>query len=291
MNKESIVAIRVLPSDKHTFKTEQDFKFFIENTMISRGGLYYFPNSMMKCQPNTLVLFQYDGMVRAVGVLLSAQKTSVVDERGIAYAGYYRFDTSTLKYLSCPIDVATMKTAYPSFLTFNQSKQIIPLQYLDRILSIIHPDFYLNDEELFLLEEIEQELENIVYEGIVKEAIVKCRVNQNVFRDKLLSKYSRCCLCGVENPKLLVASHIKPWSASESIEKLDIDNGLLMCPNHDKLFDNGLISFDDNGDIIISKYLTETDKIFMNVHNDMWITLSNKNKKYLEYHRAYVFKE
>ena len=53
--------------------------------------------------------------------------------------------------------------------------------------------------------------------------------------------------------ELLVASHIKPWSISDANEKLDIHNGLLMCPNHDKLFDRGYISFDDTGRILISE--------------------------------------
>ena len=54
----------------------------------------------------------------------------------------------------------------------------------------------------------------------------------------MLKKYhSKCCLCGVDDDALLVASHIKPWAKSDEHEKLDLDNGLLLCPNHDKLFD------------------------------------------------------
>ena len=99
MDKDIITSIRILPSDKTTFSKESDFRFFIENTMIARGGDYYFPNLMMNCPKNTLVLFQYDGIVRAIGVLINFAKTSVVDERGVEYAGYYRFDTDTLMYL------------------------------------------------------------------------------------------------------------------------------------------------------------------------------------------------
>ena len=59
--------------------------------------------------------------------------------------------------------------------------------------------------------------------------------------------------------ELLVASHIKPWSISDANEKLDIHNGLLMCPNHDKLFDRGYISFDDTGRILISEKLDDNN--------------------------------
>ena len=65
----------------------------------------------------------------------------------------------------------------------------------------------------------------------------------------------------VSDPKFLIASHIKPWACSESGEKLDIDNGLLLCPNHDALFDSGYISFDENGVIMISEHLKRDDAI------------------------------
>ena len=56
-------------------------------------------------------------------------------------------------------------------------------------------------------------------------AFVKTRVNQSVFRERLLKKYHTCCLCKVENQALLTASHIKPWAASSADEKLDAENG------------------------------------------------------------------
>lgn len=115
------------------------------------------------------------------------------------------------------------------------------------------------------------------------------RINQGIFRDLLLKKYNRCCLCEVENPTLLIASHIKPWVESEPEEKLDVDNGFLMCPNHDKLFDKGYITFDDDGKIIISDRLTENDRVFLNVNSRMHIELTESNKKYLKFHRENVF--
>lgn len=62
-----------------------------------------------------------------------------------------------------------------------------------------------------------------------------------------------------------------------------------MCPNHDRLFDQGWISFDDNGKIIIADEMSQEDRIFMNVNKDMKITLSEKNKIYLQYHRSNIF--
>ena len=115
-------------------------------------------------------------------------------------------------------------------------------------------------------------------------------MNQGIFRDLLLEKYSHCSLCQVSNKELLIASHIKPWSKSESIEKLDRNNGFLLCPNHDRLFDKGYISFKDDGSIMISGNLSEIDRIFTNVRPDMSIELTIDNKRYLQYHREHIFK-
>ena len=100
---------------------------------------------------------------------------------------------------------------------------------------------------------LDEEIEEKHLQGKDRETFIKARVNQGVFRDQLIRKYHKCCLCGVDSPDLLIASHIKPWAVSEPEEKLSLDNGLLLCPNHDKVFDQGFISFDDKGEILISK--------------------------------------
>lgn len=139
--------------------------------------------------------------------------------------------------------------------------------------------------ELKVDQEIIDEIESSNLVGLEKEALVRVRVNQGFFRDKLLKKYNKCCLCNVKCKKLLIASHIKPWAASNKNEKLDENNGFLLCPNHDALFDKGFITFEDDGTIKISELLSEQDKLFLNVKNDMKIILNDENKKYLEYHR------
>ena len=127
-------------------------------------------------------------------------------------------------------------------------------------------------------------------EGFDRESVVKIRINQSDFRRRLLQRYEGCCLCGLGDKNLLVASHIKPWAASDGKEKTDINNGLLLCPNHDKLFDQGYISFDENGGIIISDMIAEEDRMRLNIHSDDEIKICEANKKYLLYHRNNIFK-
>lgn len=122
-------------------------------------------------------------------------------------------------------------------------------------------------------------------EGKEKEAVVKTRINQGVFRKKLLKKYKKCCLCNISTENLLIASHIKPWSECTAIEKLDENNGLLLCPNHDKLFDSNLISFESNGKIKISDKLSPDDYKDLSLAKDLSIEVTSENERYFRYHR------
>ncbi len=116
------------------------------------------------------------------------------------------------------------------------------------------------------------------------------RVQQSAFRDKLLKKECRCQLCEIDNETFLIASHIKPWKNSILFEKVDINNGLLLCPNHDKLFDLGYISFSDTGMIIISERLTKDLFKSFNIEENLKINVNKKTLKYIQYHREHIFK-
>lgn len=291
INENNIDDIRILTHNTAEFETEADFKSYFEETLKKREGKYYrkSSNNIIK-KPNTLVLFHYAKEIRAIGVLTESRKyenekkEEFKDERGKYYGAYYKFNVETLRYLDHPINRDTMRSIYPDFSDFNQatSNISIPIKCLDKLIDAIGGSV--------LAEKIVNELTNVNCEGREKEAIVKIRVNQNIFREKLLNKYSKCCVCGMENKNFLIASHIKSWADSNSAEKLDINNGFLMCPNHDKLFDTHFISFDDNGSILISSKLNQIDRLLLNVHTDNSISLTAENKKYLEYHRKKFIK-
>jgi hypothetical protein len=73
-------------------------------------------------------------------------------------------------------------------------------------------------------------------------ALVNSRIGQGPFRDNLLTYWSsKCVVTGLSEPKLLTASHIKPWRDSNNKERLDLHNGLLLSPSYDALFDKGFI--------------------------------------------------
>lgn len=117
-----------------------------------------------------------------------------------------------------------------------------------------------------------------------REQIAKIRIGQNLFREKLLRLHKKCMICGLKTSSLLRASHIKKWSKSENIERLDERNGLLLCALHDSLFDSGLISFSDKGEIIISKLLDKEDVEILKII-DTKIAIEKENIPYLNWHR------
>lgn len=83
------------------------------------------------------------------------------------------------------------------------------------------------------------------------------RIGQDYFRNEVIKACNgRCVVTEVEDTNLLIASHIKPWALSSDDEKMDGNNGLLLAPHLDKLFDKGLITFSENGKIIISGKLS-----------------------------------
>ncbi len=145
-----------------------------------------------------------------------------------------------------------------------------------------------NEDSNIRIAKIESGISDLI--GDVKEVLISARVNQDKFRENLLKRNKHCCLCYVNNNKLLIASHIKPWSLSDGNEKLDENNGLLLCPNHDKLFDTGMISFDDDGKIIISNEMDNVNCINMNIREDMKIEGIENKREYMKYHRENIFK-
>ncbi|MBK8626268.1 MAG: HNH endonuclease [Saprospiraceae bacterium] len=126
----------------------------------------------------------------------------------------------------------------------------------------------------------------------IREAITKIRIGQSQFRNDLLSsERNNCFVTGISNPNLLIASHIKPWKDSNNQERLDPNNGILLTPTFDKLFDKFLITFNENGNIVWSKNRIDEDtrnkliQAYPNI-DELSIVINENNQTYIEYHRA-----
>ena len=134
--------------------------------------------------------------------------------------------------------------------------------------------------------------------GTEKEVVVKQRVNQRFFRESVLASYGNaCCMTGLSNPELLIASHIKPWKDSQDAEKTNPKNVLCLNALHDKAFDRGFITVSNKYKIIVSDSITDiysgeaVEKYFSGLSRKE-IRLPEKflpEKEFLEYHNECVF--
>ncbi|MBQ2901305.1 MAG: HNH endonuclease [Agathobacter sp.] len=125
-----------------------------------------------------------------------------------------------------------------------------------------------------------------------KETIIKARVGQGKYRKQLLDKYdNKCIITGISQNKLLIASHIKPWAICNNDERIDVENGLILCANMDRLFDSGLITFRADGKMFVSSFVSEDNKNRLNISNDIVVDLhaSDRLLDYLEYHRDVLY--
>jgi putative restriction endonuclease len=134
------------------------------------------------------------------------------------------------------------------------------------------------------------------FSGRDKISTVKTRVDQNLFRKNVLEAYEyRCCITGLEEPALLVASHILPWSHSIE-QRLNPSNGLCLSSLHDKAFDRGLITFDDKLRLVLSKKIKQLKS---SIYVENFEKYENKkistpikhspDKEHLAYHRNNIF--
>jgi hypothetical protein len=126
---------------------------------------------------------------------------------------------------------------------------------------------------------------------VEKLQLVKSRRGQGQFRHNVLLREPRCRVTGISDPIHLRASHIKPWSKSNDQEKIDGNNGLMLAPHIDHLFDSGWISFSDEGALLGSpKCPSEIFAAFGVSHSQNVGVFSIEQKEYLAFHRENIFR-
>ena len=137
-------------------------------------------------------------------------------------------------------------------------------------------------------EEIEQHLSSFAHEPeTTRQAVIEARRGQGPFRQTLKKLWrSRCAATPCNIIGILQASHIKPWREASNRQRLDPFNGLLLTPNLHAAFDSGLISFRDDGNILLSQSLTPANAEAIGLHSGMCLhQVFSENKLYLDYHR------
>jgi hypothetical protein len=127
-----------------------------------------------------------------------------------------------------------------------------------------------------------------------REELVLARRGQGKFRARVQRVERHCRITHVDRPEHLRASHCKPWRDASNEERLSGDNGLLLTPSIDHLFDRGFISFRDDGRLLVSPVADRPSLVRMGVAVDRTVdvgSFTSGQKRFLEYHRDRVFLE
>jgi putative restriction endonuclease len=199
----------------------------------------------------------------------------------------------------CDVKYYLFETPIDKAVVFNKIKDIISTNY-----SPFNIKGNVNQGYLYKLTPVEfniiLDLANVKFESINVDlipenssggtetlAIGKRRIGQGKYRRDVIKLWEgKCAITGSSIQELLIASHIVPWKDSSSLEKTDEQNSILLSALYDKLFDKYLISFDDNGKILLSKRIGITEKASLSITGVESIFIkSDRMINYLRKHR------
>lgn len=300
-------------NQNQTYKYEVPGGFLWSPKTRADGGRNYFYKTMEEVSPGDLVFSYCDTFIKAIGIVQRAAVTA--PKPNFRTAGSNWSDIGW--YVE--VEFAELKSPYRPKDFMEQIRPLLaekyaPLQsngnglqgiYLTEIsqpfgellVLISRADLPAIQHELAPLIEDESEYEiNLEIEArkldgdLEKIQLTKSRRGQGIFKANVRLVEDHCRITGVTNIKHLRASHIKPWSLSDNDEKLDGNNGLLLSPHVDHLFDRGFISFEPKGKLLISNELNVSvlEKWSINPDHNVG-TFTSKQNEYLEFHLDTIF--
>jgi putative restriction endonuclease len=140
---------------------------------------------------------------------------------------------------------------------------------------------------------VETQIANSVLSATEKDQLVKARRGQGKFRENVQKHEKSCRITGIRDTRFLIASHIKPWRSASNVERLDGENGLMLSPNVDFLFDRGFISFADDGRLLISPVadIATLTRLGIQPNGQNVGEFTQGQRRYLGFHRREVFLE
>lgn len=140
--------------------------------------------------------------------------------------------------------------------------------------------------------EMKQIQEDASLPATERQAIVLARRGQGLFKKRVMVIERACRITGVDREEHLRASHCKPWRDATNEERLDGENGLLLTPSMDHLFDRGFIAFENNGQVIVSPVAHQESLMRMGLDPQRPPnvgTFSDGQKRFLAFQRDNVF--
>jgi putative restriction endonuclease len=298
---------------KQTFKVETEEGYIWSPEKDNNGARNESYLNLTRVQPLDVVFSYAEGKISAIGI---------VEHKFLPYPRPEKFGTIgnqwsetgwlvpiDWKYLDNPIFPKTYLQTISPLLPNKYS----PLQsngdgnqkfYLTAIsdqlgnllISLINE---LNSTIVSSLSDIKQEMQEAQAEYFInqinisktfKDQLIKARIGQGTFRIQVERIENGCRWTGLNDKQFLIASHIKPWKNSSNQEKLDGNNGLLLSPHVDKLFDKGYISFSETGRIMLASDRILKVLKYWELDPSKYVgAFTEKQQNYLEYHRSSIW--
>jgi putative restriction endonuclease len=304
---------------KQTVRQETSGGYLWSPKREANGARSQFYDNMRLAEPGDLVLSFSDGLIGQVGVVRDFASPALKPE-GFGVTGENWSDDGwllpvTWQKLTNPVrpknHIAELGPLLPSKYspihpTSGNGNQKAYLAEIGRpafnLLVGLDPqrieaaDLSLQiDEPLKALDDAVQErlVADPALDTTTKHQLVLARQGQGLFRARVSGMEKACRLTLIENPHLLIASHIKPWRVCRTAaERLDGANGLLLTPHVDRLFDRGLITFEKSGNVLVSSRLAPLDLERLGLrdagqHNCG--TFNDQQGMYLDFHRTSVY--
>lgn len=250
----------------------------LQNYLIEARDEYYNPVQSYKNDISTF----YEANVEATNAIpneiIELHFTKKYDSQNRYYLNFKQdgFSSKNYDYFR---NIALPRVTKLSFVKIQNAKN-------NKLYIYIKPFFYIDDKE-----KIEKEIEIKIVSGDTTAPRVY-RKKQVKYRQELLDSMPSCLITSVTEDRILEACHIKPFSKCENEdEQYDIANGLVFTPTYHVLFDLGFISFKDNGEILISPFLSNMNKNRLQLVESKKYRIPTKCAKYLDYHRSNIFNQ
>lgn len=154
-------------------------------------------------------------------------------------------------------------------------------------------DYFGEAEHPYTIEKEQEQIAETIDDKLERIQLYRARIGQGEYRKNLLALCPFCPITLVSDDRLLIASHIKPWVASNDIEKIDPLNGFMLTPTFDRLFDRGFLSFTDDKKTILSPFLSNMTYSKLGISDNKIISHLpvNGREEYLKYHRTEILKK
>lgn len=308
-------------NNKQTHTHEVDGNYLWSPTHRSDGGRNEFYENMKRVRPGDVVFAFAGGEIKAVGICsapaLLAPKPGEFGSAGDAWGNegwrvpvdFTRLSTPLRPKDHMDVFAPTLPEKYSPIRPDGNGNQgaylaAVPIEMAEAVIDLLGPRWAEIDRKAIIdpahqietiersEKQVEQELRNRTdLNETEKLQLVKSRRGQGIYRQNLEGFEKACRITGVANRRHLRASHIKPWRASTTFEKLDGNNGLLLSPHIDHLFDQGFITFADEGAMLVSPEADVDTLILWGIETEgSYGPFRPEQLPYLAFHRDFVFK-